>query len=691
MFGRTTLFFMIAVALIGLTWWVNPFGRGGPSGERAALQPIDYSSMSWLYPPAPAPKRDDVSPGAFTGDPIVVPDCTLNPTYTQNVPSQQDGQIAWIGTLVNEDQARALPKGQVEARELEQGGKKKTLYFRRLKESYEVELGQDVALVNPVKAIDKVDIARAKLEVTKAQQLAAEKIYNVSKKERERLEKARGRPGTTVSISDSELALATAQEEKAYQESKAKVAEITAAEKELNSALTDLNFHSLRNMIPGRSVIKTIEKKEGDSVRTGETVMQLQNTSLLRAEGLVDVSYMEKLKRNAQVRVEPSYETSHLTTLPGHRKEITSVAVLLKVGGAKNAPPEPFIISGSLDKYVFVWNLAKLRMLHALPHPEGVRCVAASPQGNLFLSACGDGSVRLWDLNKIDQPPVLLKDNPHRDAVTALAFSPDGKWFATGGADNLICLWQTDGASLVYPFDAKHGVDNPPQGQVTSLTFTPQCRLVAAGRDNALRVWELYDKAAKPAPDVGHAISDRSGTVAQLGVSSDGQYMLFDQGKTLQIMSVKGGSTEAVVKKPSTSTQFETLALFSPDGKLILTAGAADGRLQLWSTPTAARRAYEVRVFSSGERTGATCAAFAPKGVKVAGREFAVSGTREGQILIWPLPTDKEIAEAPVTGTLTLIDSSVEAGARQTRIGVEIDNSNNHLIPGKQATVVITP
>src|SRR5205085_4707566 len=44
MFGRTTLFFVIAVALIGLTWWLNPFGRGGPDGRGdGAHPPIDTS------------------------------------------------------------------------------------------------------------------------------------------------------------------------------------------------------------------------------------------------------------------------------------------------------------------------------------------------------------------------------------------------------------------------------------------------------------------------------------------------------------------------------------------------------------------------------------------------------------------------------------------------------------------------
>jgi WD40 repeat protein len=710
MFGRTTLFFVIAVALIGVAWWYNPFGSGlAHDGRDGPHEPFVYGEL--IYP---AEKRAAEEGGArknlsaaFAIDPIIIPDLSLQPMHTMNVPSQQDGQIAWIGTMITDDekvakefmaeQARkpASERIPLEARVLERGGKPKTLYFRPLKETDVVTFGQEVALVNPVKAIDKRDIAEAKVQVAKSQQSAAEKVAIVSRRERERLDKARGRSvGSIASVSDSEIALAQAQEEKAYQESQAKLAEIVAAEKEFNSAKTELNFYSIQNKIPGVSIIKAIEKKEGEAVKNLETVMQLQNTSLLRAEGMVDSSYLEKLhgKRKTSVRVEPSYETAPLKTLLGHRKEVTSVAVTVMTPNEeqKGQAAEPVIISASSDKYVFVWSVTRGRMLYALPHPEAVRVVAASPKGNLFLSGCADGSVRLWDLSKLEkeQRAVLVKDNPHRDAVTALAFSPDGQWFATGGADNLICLWHTQDASLVYPFTAKHGVDDPPQGQITTLTFTPQCELICAGRDNALRIWELYTKGAK---SLGAPITDRSGTVAELGVSADGRWMLFDQGKTLQVMSVPKGETVAVVKKPSTATPFETLALISPDSKLILTAGAAEGRLQLWTAPTADSRAFEVRVLSPADRAGATCAAFAPAGVTLQGRAFAVSGTREGQVLIWPLPTDKEVAEAPVTGTLTLLDTSVEAGARQARIGVEVNNADGRLVAGKQATVVITP
>jgi WD40 repeat protein len=692
MFGRTTLLFAIAIGVLAAAWWYNPLTRDitsrNPSGSSA---PIDVEG--YLYSPVEAPKRGNTGSSKFAFDPIVVPDCSLAVVYSANVPAQQDGQLLLIGTIISEEEAMKLPPGQFEMREMEPStnknidprSKKKPYYFRRLKEDAPVDYLQVLGLVNPVKAWDKYEAAQAKLEVAKAQHRSQKALVEVSQKEVDRMEKGITLGGAKT-ISPSELAIQRAQLAKAIEDQSAKMAEITASEKEVNTALTELNQHVIRNLIPGKSTIKTIDKKPGEAVKNLETVLQLQNNSLLRAEGLIDASFLGRLKSGTQVRVEPSYEEAPLWTRLGHRREITSVAV------GRNSR-EPLIVTGSLDKSMRIWSATTGETLISgvKDHPDAVRAVATAPKGsakNWCLSGCSDGSVRLWDLDKLDDLPVVLKDNPHRDAVTALAFSQDGKWFATGGADNLICIWSTEDASLLYPINAHHGADNPPQGQITSLTFTPQCRLIAAGRDNAIRIWELHTKGVI---QLGNPIADRSGTVPLLGVSQDGQQMLFDQGKTLQVLSVPDGRTVAVpIKKPSTSTPFETFALFSPDATLILTAGAPDGRLQLWRSPTSAERAFEVRVFSSTERSNATCAAFAPKDATIAGKSFAVSGTREGQVMLWQLPTAKEILDAPVSGVLSY-DNSVEASGRQARILVEIENSNNRLVAGKQVTVVINP
>src|SRR5204862_4078046 len=131
-----------------------------------------------------------------------------------------------------------------------------------------------------------------------------------------------------------------------------------------------------------------------------------------------------------------------------------------------------------------------------------VRALACTPpaaEQNLCAAGLADGRIFLWDLDQLakgETKPLLEIREAHKDAVSALAFSPDGRWFASGGQDNLIVLWEAGKEKAVYPFDAEHGVENPHQGTVTALHFTPEGKLVSAARDNTLRVWQLHANGA---------------------------------------------------------------------------------------------------------------------------------------------------------------------------------------------------
>src|SRR5262249_21970186 len=156
--------------------------------------------------------------------------------------------------------------------------------------------------------------------------------------------------------------------------------------------------------------------------------------------------------------------------------------------------------------------------------------------------------------------------------------------------------------------------------------------------------------------------------------------------------SVKDRRTMAVLNNSSAATQFETFVLFSPDGALMLTAGAPEGRMQLWRTPGRVEvrpgnkgqvrdpRGFQGRPPGATEHAAVTCAAFAPNG------QFAVSGTKDGYVHVWALPTRQEVAahristnrdkagdaQAEVPLRLSNLDQALDAG--KIRIGVEVEN-----------------
>src|SRR5205823_84858 len=145
--------------------------------------------------------------------------------------------------------------------------------------------------------------------------------------------------------------------------------------------------------------------------------------------------------------------------------------------------------------------------------------------------------------------------------------------------------------------------------------------------DNTLLLWTVGTERARLATT---RFDRRGGDVTVPGVSADGKRVLFDMGKELRVVSLPQGWTEGILQDRCSAARFTTMALFSPDSRLILTACEAEGRLQIWRAPTNNTRPYEMRQLV-WKGSPATCGAFAPN------RSFVVTGMKDRQVLVWPL------------------------------------------------------
>src|SRR5262249_11749746 len=143
---------------------------------------------------------------------------------------------------------------------------------------------------------------------------------------------------------------------------------------------------------------------------------------------------------------------------------------------------------------------------------------------------------------------------------------------------NDICLWDVDSASFKYRFQTAHH-----HGDIESLQFTPQAKLISAARDNTIAVWSLGEKNAS----LDVVLEGRSGDVTRPGVSSDGRRLLFDIAQSLRVISLPSRRTEAVMQNVSDTYKFLSFAYFTPDDRLILTGTNMEGRLSVWRAPSA--------------------------------------------------------------------------------------------------------
>lgn len=159
---------------------------------------------------------------------------------------------------------------------------------------------------------------------------------------------------------------------------------------------------------------------------------------------------------------------------------------------------------GSVD--VSLWATKDLRTRHPLkpesPYlltaPGQIRSIAFAPQRDLLAVGYSEGPILVWQL-PVDPEALqpFLLDN-HEGAVSGLAFDPaDPATLASVGTDHKLRLWtvtqdQIQSNPLALPV-------HDAEVEVRSVFFGP--RLVTAGADGSLRLWERPGQAGAALAD----------------------------------------------------------------------------------------------------------------------------------------------------------------------------------------------
>jgi WD40 repeat protein len=702
--GRAIIAIVLGAALFGsAVWYFDLLDLNRDSAvavEQAVRVRPEAELGDFLYPPQAFPPYR--IPERGTADPIELHG-VMNPLEQEDVPGPRDGRVLFIGIPVEDNVAAAAGSAAFLTEpyycaDFKLGLKDVPKFYRRLYEGDSAETSQVLGMADPARALLDVVEKAAKIGVAKADVKAS---FAAEKEGYERYIRAK-RLFESGNMSKEDYGGAVLTKDKLIYERESKEEALEIAKNDKVKAETELVNQDIRAKLPYKHItIKSIARPNGLIKQLEPTVMTVQSLERLQAEALVDEQYFTRLKqrkaKDITATIVPSILEDPLFEIPAHNAAVTAVAV------AKDMK----IVSGSDDKTVCVWSpqlLAHLRHFELDSEVKAIACTPVGAEKNLCVAGCKDGSLHLVNLDDTDPTHGVLikKAHGHGQAteITSLAFSADGKFFASGALDGSIRVWATwrldneskdEYAAELYALDPEHGVAQCHGDAVTSLHFTPQCRLVSAGLDNTLRVWKLKKNGAVAD---GIPLKDRDGHVTQLGVSHDGKWMLFDKGRILKWYSIKDHRLVHNLKAPSGGNAFDVLAIFSPDNSLLLTAGAPEGLLQLWRAPDYESRGYEVRQFGTRDRQPVTCAAFSPNAGK-AGHSYAVSGSG-GKIFVWSIPTPAEVKDHRVEGVpIRLGADNLEYGTRQGRLTIHVANPPSERYPngrfeaGRPVTIVI--
>jgi biotin carboxyl carrier protein len=651
----------------------NPKGGDNPAEKLSASEPGEPLFKPTAFEPMPDRTRAQV-------DPIVVPQAHMTVKDKEDVPSQLDGVVAFIGVEVSEAEAAKLP-----ARDIYKHPRTKKTY-RRLHHGDKVAKDQTIALLDDVLASLQVKITEMGVEVAKQDIVAAEEMIK-SVRALEDIARNGYQAGKAVSLQELRSAEATTQRYVAERISK--VAAQQKAEGEHDQAAMKLTYHTISSTIAGE--VTQIYRERGEAIKANENLLQIQNLDRLRVEGFLGREHDRRVEKGMTVLVEPAIPLDADVVYSFH-KSLPITALAISAHG-----PEPLILSGGQDGTVNVWNRSKKTEM-SWSYKGAVRaiaCTISSSPDALALTGGDDGIARIYDMNKLAEKPLRelvekagdTQPARHSAGVQAAAFSPDGKFCVTADGERNIYLWKTVTGEKMYRFPAEH------TSPVSALHFLPQCRVVSVGRDNVVHVWKVGDKGAA----IERSFEHRSGDVPQLGVTEDGNWLMLDHDKSrLQAINLGKGLADRVLRSTGgEASQFSNFAIVSPPldkggSRLLLTAAGNASVVQLWRRAPNEERIREIRRLVVEGNAPVTVAAFSPPGVE---KGFIVVGTQRGDVYLWGIPPQAEL-DRQWTATVVHKESTVEPTGNSIRFWVELENDAEgpyRLKPGTAATIVIQP
>jgi len=152
------------------------------------------------------------------------------------------------------------------------------------------------------------------------------------------------------------------------------------------------------------------------------------------------------------------------------------------IRSAQFSPDARIIVSGSDDKSVKIWDVAKKKnLISFMDHLGIVKDVKFHPDGTSVASGSDDMKIKLWDLRS---KRLLQHYDAHDDSINKISFHPNGKYMLSASNDSTIKIWDIRMGNLLFTLYSH-------DGPVTAVNFSACGDYIATGgEDTVVNVWK---------------------------------------------------------------------------------------------------------------------------------------------------------------------------------------------------------
>lgn len=173
------------------------------------------------------------------------------------------------------------------------------------------------------------------------------------------------------------------------------------------------------------------------------------------------------------------------------------------------------VLTASGDSTCKLWDLERVAPIrHFTDHGSDVLCLTVSPASpHIFSTGSVDTTARVWDAR---MPRCVQVFSGHEGDVNAIACMPNGHTIGTAGDDATCRLWDTRAYSRTNNF-ASDGIAT----EATAICFSASGRILFAGHDDCnVYAWDtLKEDAAAPV----YTLSAHRYRVSAVAVNGSGE------------------------------------------------------------------------------------------------------------------------------------------------------------------------
>ena len=267
-------------------------------------------------------------------------------------------------------------------------------------------------------------------------------------------------------------------------------------------------------------------------------------------------------------------------------------------------------------------------------HADAVRALCYSRDGRFVVTASSDRTAKLWETKT---GRVVRTFKGHSSGVNSVDFSPDGRFIVTGSSDGSAKLWDTVTGREVKAFGSSDSYQGSMSfdsylASVNSVDFSPDGKYVVTGTFDGIKLWDVR---------TGRILRSLSGSmVLSVSFSPDSRYVLTaGADRTARLLDIRTGKQVRTFtpssylrsgSKPESDSGYIYSAIFSPDGRYIVTSGY--GAASLWDIQSA----REIRTFQ-GHSDMIRSVGFSRDG------KYLATGSEDKTVKVWDVSTGRKI------------------------------------------------